>query len=387
MNFLIKIFIKDYQCTSDSNVRVKIGQLVSVVSIFLNILLAVTKLVVGIFANSISIQADAYNNFSDVGSNFATLIGFKLANKHPDTDHPYGHGRAEYISGLVISFMIILIGLQSAKEAIFKIIYKSDVNVSLITVIALILSIFVKLYMGYINNNIGKKIDSTSLKAAAKDSYNDVLSTFATLVSVMMSMFLNINIDGWIGLGVSIIVLRTGYGVFQDTILPLLGQAPKKEVVEAIEQLVMNYDGVTGIHDFIMHDYGPGRSFVTLHAEVDASENILVIHDQIDLAEREILEVFNIHATIHLDPVNYNDETVVELRSKVSDIVFNINEVYTIHDFRIVKGSSHTNVLFDVVIPIEDRTNEIELKKLIDSKIKEINSDYNTVIDIDRTYY
>lgn len=387
MNFLIKKFIKNYQDTESQEVREQYGSLVSVISILCNIVLACSKLLVGVISKSISIQADALNNFSDVGSNLATLFGFKLAGKHPDIDHPYGHGRYEYISGLMISFLILMVALQSLKEAIFKIFKPEEINFSYISVLVLFFSILVKLFMGRMNRVIGEKIQSSSLKAASQDSYNDMITTFAALISMFLSHYAALNIDGWIGLVVSLFVLKAGYEVFQDTLGPLLGQAPDKQLVKEIEDLVLSYDGVLGIHDFIMHDYGPGRSFVTLHAEVDSHSDILEIHDKIDLAEREILRKFKIHATIHLDPIDSQNEMVNELKKKVTQIIENINSEYTLHDFRIVTGPTHTNILFDVVIPASDTTDTTKLKQLIDKKVKEIDNHYFTVVEIDHAYY
>ena len=387
MNFLIKRFIKDYKQVENAKVREQYGFLVSIVSIVLNIILATSKLIVGFIANSISIQADALNNYSDVGSNLATLFGFKLASKHPDADHPYGHGRMEYISGLIISFLIFLVAFQSLKEALIKIVQPVAIQFSYISAGVLVMSIVVKLYMGFMNKEMGERINSSSLKAASQDSFNDTITTIAALVSMMLSHYASLNLDGWFGLFVSLFVLKAGMEVFKDTTNPLLGQAPDKKIVNDIEKLILSHEVILGIHDLMMHDYGPGRSFVTLHAEVDCHADLLQTHDEIDLIEREILENFNIHATLHMDPIDYKNEIVNELKEKVTKIIKSINDVYTLHDFRIVTGPTHTNILFDVVIPTEDTINVVELKKTIDSKIKEINPTYYSVIDIDRPYY
>ncbi len=387
MNFLIKRFIKDYKQVENAKVREQYGFLVSIVSIVLNIILATSKLIVGFIANSISIQADALNNYSDVGSNLATLFGFKLASKHPDADHPYGHGRMEYISGLIISFLIFLVAFQSLKEALIKIVQPVAIQFSYISAGVLVMSIVVKLYMGFMNKEMGERINSSSLKAASQDSFNDTITTIAALVSMLLSHYASLNLDGWFGLFVSLFVLKAGIEVFKDTTNPLLGQAPDKKIVNDIEKLVLSHEGILGIHDLMMHDYGPGRSFVTLHAEVDCHADLSQTHDEIDLIEREILENFNIHATLHMDPIDYKNEIVNELKEKVTKIIKSINDAYTLHDFRIVTGPTHTNILFDVVIPTEDTINVVELKKTIDNKIKEINPTYYSVIDIDRSYY
>lgn len=387
MQFLIKKCIKDYEQVDRREVRERYGTFVSIISIICNIVLATSKLIVGIFSKSISIQADALNNYSDVGSNLATLFGFKLASKHPDTDHPYGHGRIEYISGLIISFLILMVALQSLKESVMKIINPEVIQFSYVGIAVLVFSMLVKFLMAKMNNTIGERIHSTSLKAASQDSYNDMITTFAAMVGMLVSHFASWNIDGWIGLFVSFIVLKAGYDVFKDTVGPLLGQAPDKELVEGIANLVMSYQGILGIHDFMLHDYGPGRSFVTLHAEIDCHDDLLEIHDVIDLVEREILSRFNVHATIHMDPVDSTNEMINELKEKVIQIIEKINPVYTIHDFRLVSGPTHTNILFDVVLPPEDETNVIELKEKIDREVKRLDKNFFTVVEVDRAYY
>lgn len=387
MQFLIKKCIKDYEQVDQREVRERYGTFVSIISIICNIVLATSKLIVGIFSKSISIQADALNNYSDVGSNLATLFGFKLASKHPDTDHPYGHGRIEYISGLIISFLILMVALQSLKESVMKIIHPEVIQFSYIGIAVLMFSMLVKFLMAKMNKTIGERIHSTSLKAASQDSYNDMITTFAAMIGMLVSHFASWNIDGWIGLFVSLIVLKAGYDVFKDTVGPLLGQAPEKELVEGIANLVMSYQGILGIHDFMLHDYGPGRSFVTLHAEIDCHDDLLEIHDVIDLVEREILSRFNVHATIHMDPVDSTNEMINELKEKVIQIIEKINPVYTIHDFRLVSGPTHTNILFDVVLPPEDETNVIELKEKIDGEVKRLDKNFFTVIEVDRAYY
>lgn len=387
MQFLIKKYIKDYDQVEKREVRERYGTFVSIISIICNIFLATSKLFVGIFSKSISIQADALNNYSDVGSNLATLFGFKLASKHPDTDHPYGHGRIEYISGLIISFLILLVALQSLKESVMKIIEPEIIQFSYIGIAVLLFSLVVKFWMAKMNQKIGERIHSTSLKAASQDSYNDMMTTFAAMIGMLLSHFASWNIDGWIGLFVSFIVLKAGYDVFKDTVGPLLGQAPDRELVESIEKLVKSYQGIIGIHDLIMHDYGPGRSFVTLHAEVDCHADLLEIHDVIDLIEREILSRYHIHATIHMDPVDSTNEMVNELKVKVVQIIKGINEAYTIHDFRLVSGPTHTNILFDVVLPPGDESNVVALKEKIDQEVKRLDQNFFTVVEVDRAYY
>lgn len=383
---MIKHFVKDYENVENGAVRERYGIFASIISILCNLFLCAFKLLVGGISRSVSIQADAFNNLSDAGSNIATLFGFKLANKHPDIDHPYGHGRIEYITGMIIAFLILLVAFTSFKESITKMIHPEPVIFSVVTLTVLIGSILVKLWMGYFNKYIGKKIDSASLIAASQDSINDVISTLATVISVVFAYFSDFPLDGFMGFLVSIFVFRAGLEVLSDTMSPLLGQAPSANLVKDIHDFVMSYDGILGVHDMIVHDYGPSRLFVTLHAEVPADADILETHDQIDLIEREMNEKFGCLTTIHMDPVDINDPLTQKLKEMTSKVVKTINEQYTIHDFRIVSGPTHTNLIFDVVLPAEDRGHETELKKLIDKKIKEIDPSYFTVVNIDHSY-
>lgn len=386
VKWLMRHFIKDYEKTDDASVRERYGVVASIVCISCNIVLCCFKLFVGMLSNSVSIQADAFNNLSDAGSNIATLFGFKLSSKHPDSDHPYGHGRIEYITGMMIAFLILFVAFSSFKESVQKIFHPEMVNFSLITLAVLIASILVKLWMGYFNRFFGKKIDSPSLMASGQDSINDVISTSATLISVIFAYFNDFPIDGYIGLFVSLFVFKAGLEVFQDTAAPLLGQAPDPKLVSAIYSFVMEHEGIIGVHDMIVHDYGPSRLFVTLHAEVRSDADILKIHDQIDEIEREMMQKFGCLATIHMDPVDINDSLTNELREKTAILVASIDPVYTIHDFRIVSGPVHTNLIFDVVLPAEDRRDESELKALINQKVKAWNENYFVVLNIDHSY-
>ena len=292
--FIVKKFIPQYQETSLPIVREKYGILCSILSIICNGFMVVFKLLFGFLTQSVAIQADGLNNLSDMGSNLATLFGFKMAGKHPDADHPYGHGRYEYITGLVIAFLILLVAFSSLKESVMKIIEPQKVYFQIAAVIVLIVSILVKFWMSSFNKTAGELIQSTSLKAAAQDSLNDVMTTLATLLSLCFSLVTDLPLDGIIGAIVSLFVLKSGIDIFKDTVDPLLGQAPDKELVDEIYEYVMSFDKVIGIHDFMMHDYGPGRKYMTFHAEVNCCDNIMDIHDQIDLIERELLETFNI---------------------------------------------------------------------------------------------
>ena len=385
-NIILKTFVKDYTNTSHYKVREDIGILCSILSIAANFLMVVFKLAVGILTHSIAIYADAFNNLSDMGSNIATLIGFKLASKHPDSDHPYGHGRYEYIAGLVISFLIILVATTSLKDAIMKIIHPVQLHFHVGAVIVLIASIMIKLWMSSFNKKAGEMIASPSLKAASADSLNDVFVTLSTLLSLCVSLVLEFPIDGIMGAIVSLFVLKAGYDVFKETVSPLLGQAPDKELMDEIFENISKYDKILSIHDFMMHDYGPGRRFCSFHAEVDSRENIMVVHDQIDSLEREMLDKFHILTTIHMDPLDMDDEVSNNIREKVKYIINDINPHYSIHDFRMVSGPTHTNLIFDVLVPADDQIGHSVLKQMIYKRVKELDPTYYCVVQIDHSY-
>jgi cation diffusion facilitator family transporter len=386
ISFFSKRFVKDYENYQDPDVRQRYGIFCSIISIFANIALATFKLGIGFITNSVAIQADGLNNLSDVGSNVASLFGFKLANKHPDEEHPYGHGRMEYISGLIIAFLIVVVGLQSLKEAVLKILYPDEVTFSIVACIILVVSIGIKLWMSFFNKNIGEKINSSTLKAAGQDSINDVFTTSATLVALILSLYTTLPVDGIFGVVVSLVVLKAGYEIFNETINPLLGKAPDKELLLALEAFIKSYDVAIGVHDLVMHDYGPGRRFLTVHVEVDGNSDIMNVHDSIDDIERSVLKKFHILTTIHMDPIDTNDVLTNELRIIVEDIVTSINIEYSIHDFRIVSGPTHTNLIFDVLIPASDTIEHKELKKMINERIRETHKEYFTVIQIEHGY-
>lgn len=384
--FIVRKMIKDYQNTNNQKVREKYGMVCSVLSIVCNGIMVLFKLIFGFLTRSVAIQADGLNNLSDMGSNLATLFGFKLAGKHPDSDHPYGHGRYEYITGLVIAFLILLVAFSSLKESITKIFEPEVLNFQMTAVIVLVVSILIKLWMASFNKKAGKLIDSTSLKAAAQDSLNDVVTTLATLISLCLSLVTDLPIDGIIGTIVSLFVFKSGIDIFKETVDPLLGKAPDRELVNQIYEFVMSFDKVLNIHDFMMHDYGPGRQYMTFHAEVNCHDDMMEVHDQIDLIERELLERFHILTTIHMDPVDMDDCFTNELREKVMKIVNDINSAYSIHDFRIVRGPTHTNLIFDVLVPANDQIHHKELKQFIIQKVKEVNPSYFCVIQIDHSF-
>lgn len=386
INLLAKRFIKNYKEYTRQEVREQYGTLCSILSIILNIILVLFKYTIGLIVHSVSIQADALNNLSDVGSNLATLFGFKLASKHPDNDHPYGHGRFEYISGLIISFLILLVGFNSLKESITKIIHPQAIAYSNIAAMILVASIIIKLWMGMFNKEVGNKIQSASLLAASKDSINDVFTTLATLISLLLSLVTDLPVDGIIGSFVSIVVLKAGIEVCKDTINPLLGLAPDHELIKEIEKFIMSYDKPLGIHDLMMHDYGPGRMFMTLHVEVDCDDDIMEIHEEIDRIEKDIQEHFHIFTTIHYDPVDVGNPIIQECKAQVLMVIKEINHEYSIHDFRMVPGKDNTNLIFDVLVPANDHIDHKDLKQMIQTRIKKLHPNYTCVIEIDHSY-
>ncbi|MBR6514925.1 MAG: cation transporter [Clostridia bacterium] len=386
IRLLSLIFIKNREDTGNTEVRTAYGTLCGIFGIFLNILLFAAKLICGFVSGSIAIIADSFNNLADAGSSIVTLLGFRLANMKPDPEHPFGHGRFEYISGLVVSFAIILMGFELGKESISAVIDPEIVDYPTLSLIILAVSVAVKLYMAFYNRAIGKKISSSAMIATAKDSLNDAISTAVILVIALVSPYIPFAIDGWAGLVVSALILWAGIGSVKDTVSPLLGQRPEKEFVESIQQLVMSYPDVSGIHDLVVHDYGPGRLMISLHVEVPVSMNINDAHDMIDNIEVHLSNELNCHAVIHMDPVDYDDPKTVELRMMVINIVRTVCEGASIHDFRVVYGNTHTNLVFDVLVPYELKYTDSELKEKIQDSVKHTDSKLNCVIHIDKDY-
>ncbi len=385
VTILAKLFIKE-QGKKEDQVRKSYGTLCSILGIFLNVFLFAGKYIAGFLSGSIAIMADAFNNLSDAGSSGITLIGFIFAGKKPDSDHPFGHGRIEYLSGLGVAFLIMLMGVELGKSSIQKILHPQAVEISVVSVAILIVSIIVKLYMAYYNRRIGKKINSAAMTATATDSLSDAVSTTVVLLAMLFLHFTNVNIDGYCGMLVAILILVAGFEAAKDTISPLLGQAPEPEFVKHIESLVMAHDEVVGIHDLIVHDYGPGRVMISLHAEVPGDGDIFVLHDVIDVIERELEEVLHCDATIHMDPIDTNNETIAKYKAGVAELVASMKEVFTIHDFRMVAGTTHTNLIFDVVVPADYRKSEEALKKEIEQLVQEKWPECFTVIKVDRAY-
>lgn len=386
-NLIRKLFIKNYDDVTNPEVRTSYGTVFSIVSIISNTIMVIFKLFISFVTNSVSIRADALNNLSDVGSNIATLFGFKIANKHPDSDHPYGHGRMEYISGLIVSFLILLMGLSALKESFNKIVHPEVLHTSTLAIVILVVSILIKLVMSYINNKAGKTIDSDTLIAAGEDSRNDAIMTATTLVCLLIYQFTNIQIDAYAGFVVSLFVLKSGIDIFRGVLDTILGKAPDKELIKEVEKTVLAHEQIHGIHDLMFHDYGSSRQFLTFHAEVDAKEDIIKIHDAIDNIEREILEKYNVLTTIHMDPVDYGNTEIIQLKEKVISIVSSINSAYSIHDFRVVSGPSHTNLVFDCLLPASDKSSHEEIRNKIQNEVfKKIGKNYYCVIQVEHSF-
>ena len=386
IKLLAKIFIKDSQNTADSKVRVAYGYLCGAMGIALNILLFAGKIIAGTISGSVAVTADAFNNLSDAGSSIISLIGFRLASQKPDPHHPFGHGRFEYIASLIISIIIVLMGFELGKSSFEKIVAPQAVEYSAVTFAVLGVSVLVKLYMFFYNNSVGKKIDSATMRATAMDSISDAVSTGAVLISAVIAMFTNLALDGWMGLVVAAFIMVTGFKSAKETIDSLLGTPPSPEFVKQIEDMALQYDDIIGVHDMIVHNYGPGRTFVSLHAEVPSDGDIVAIHDTVDNAEREIAKELGCLVTIHMDPVDVHDEHTAQLREKVSEIIKQINPDITFHDFRVVSGPTHTNLIFDIVSPMDCGLSDQELADTIADKIHQCNESYFAVINVDKDF-
>ena len=386
ISLLSKWFIKDRDNVTDPAVRRAYGSLCGIVGIALNLLLFAGKFLAGVLSGSIAVTADAFNNLSDAGSSVITLLGFRLAGKKPDPDHPFGHGRIEYISGLIVSGLILLMAFELGKSSFEKILHPEAVDFSLLAIVILAVSVAVKLYMSFYNASVGKKIDSAAMKATAADSRSDAISTSAVLLAMLVGKWTDLMIDGYVGLLVAVLILIAGINAAKETIAPLLGQAPEEEFVKDIERIVMSHQPICGIHDLVVHDYGPGRVMISLHAEVPASGNILELHDIIDNAEFDLRNQLGCEATIHMDPIVTDDGLTGELRQRVAELVKTIDERMTIHDFRMVPGDSHTNLIFDAVIPYDDRLKKEEVEKRIKRLVEEMDGNYFAVVLVENSY-
>ena len=385
-NWLVKKFVHDYENVHDINVRASYGKLSGKVGIFCNAFLFAVKFIMGTISGSVSITADAVNNLSDAASSVISLIGFKMAEKPADEDHPYGHARYEYLSGLTVAVMIILSGLERFKTIFDKVLHPSTVDFSIALVIVLAVSILIKLWMAFFNKSLGKKINSSALEATAADSRNDVISTSAVLVAAVISHFFKINLDGYMGIAVAVFILYSGIGLVKDTLDPLLGKAPEPELVDYIQKKILSYDGVLGTHDLMIHDYGPGRKFASVHVEMAAEGDVLKSHDVIDNIERDFLSKDNLNIIVHYDPIVTKDDIVNDFRSWLMEQVKSIDPHLSIHDLRIVPGNSHTNLVFDCVMPHCINMSPSELKAEIRRLVNIKYPNYYCIITIDSSY-
>lgn len=383
-DLLVKLFVKNSDDILNPKVREQYGVLSGGVGIFCNIFLCIIKFFAGIITSSISITADAFNNLSDAGSSIVTLVGFRLAGKPADSEHPYGHGRYEYISALVISAVIIIMGVELFKSSVDKIIHPEAIDFSVASIVILVISIGVKLWMNLFNKKLGKHLDASAMLATAADSLNDCVATGVVLVSLLIGRYAHINVDGFAGVLVALFVLWAGWSTAKDTIEPLLGQAPDPVFVENVQKQITSHEEIIGIHDMIVHDYGPGRVIVSLHAEIPCDMNVMAAHDIIDTAEQEVREKFGCDISIHMDPVVVNDERTDSLKALLNGIVKNVDVRLSIHDFRITDGPLRTNLIFDLVVPFGFKMTDSEVAELVKAKLKEENEKYYAVIHIDK---
>ena len=386
ISVLAKWLIPNREQVEDGAVRRAWGALCGFVGIGLNILLFAGKLAAGTLSGSIAITADAFNNLSDAGSSVVTLLGFRLAGKKPDAGHPFGHGRLEYVSGLIVAGLILLMGAELAKSSVDKILHPEAVTFSWLAAGILLASIGVKLYMYLYNRAVGKKIKSAAMSATAADSLSDTAATSAVLLAMVIGKLTDVQLDGWVGLVVALFILWSAVQAARDTISPLLGQAPDPMLVKEIESLVMAHDTVVGIHDLVVHDYGPGRCIISLHAEVPADEQVLELHDVIDNIEEELAQKLHCEAVIHMDPVVVGDPTVTALHQQVAALVKTIDPRITIHDFRMVPGQTHTNLIFDAVIPFDERLTRQQVAERVRQMVSEMEGDYRAVVKVENSY-
>lgn len=380
---LLRLFVKNYRNTDDPKVRGAYGRLAGLVGLVCNLLLFAGKLVAGTLAGSVSVTADAVNNLSDASSSLVTLFGFKLAERPADEEHPYGHARMEYLSGLLVAVLILVIGVELAKSSVEKILHPETVEFSVLTLCVLIVSILVKLWMCLFCKKLGKAIDSTALEATAADSRNDVITTSAVLLGLLAGHFFRWRIDGWVGALVAVFILLSGWSIAKETISPLLGKQADRELVRRISDLVLGHPKILGIHDLMVHDYGPGQCFATVHVEMDMHENPLVCHDILDDIERDALRELHVHLVIHYDPVVTDDVELNHMRALVEKKLKQLDPRLSMHDFRMVRGPQHTNLIFDLAVPFDLSGKTAELKRRIDECVQFEDHKYYTVITFD----
>ena len=384
ISLLARLFIK--QSGDEQAVRKAYGILCGAVGIGFNVLLFIGKFFAGTLAGSIAITADAFNNLSDAGSSFVTLLGFQMAGQKPDSEHPFGHGRIEYLSGLAVSMLILLMGVELAKSSLQKILHPEPVDSSPVVIAILCVSIAVKLYMFSYNRRLGRKLNSSAMEATSMDSLSDSAATLAVLIATLVGHFTGLMIDGWCGILVAAFILWSGFNAAKDTLNPLLGTPPTREFVMQIRDIVMAHKSILGIHDLIVHDYGPGRVMISVHAEVSASENVLELHDEIDNVESELREKLGCEAVIHMDPIVTDDGITEETRQRVAALVHCIDDEINIHDFRMVVGPTHTNVIFDAVVPFKFRLTDAEVREKIEAAVRALDGNYYAVVNVERPY-
>ena len=386
LNLLAKVFIKETPEMPWPEVRRRYGVLCGAYGIFLNLLMSLGKLLAGSLSGSIAITADALNNLSDATSSVITMVGFRLSGKKPDADHPFGHGRFEYVSGLIVSMVIVVMGFELMLTSVRKILTQEPVSFSPVTLGILLVSILLKLYMMLYNRRIGKRFSSATLRATAADSLSDCIATTVVLLCMVIGYFFSLSLDGYAGALVALFILYTGISAAKEIISQILGNPPDPDLVQKIHDLVMESDVIVGIHDMIVHDYGPGKVFVSLHAEVPMEGNVLELHDAIDNVELRLRKELGCLAVIHMDPIATQDKHVAEVRSQVAEKIRELDPAATIHDFRMVPGTTHNNLIFDVVVPFQLKLLDDEIIQRVDQLVKDIDSRYNAVVEVDRSY-
>ncbi len=385
IGFLSRIFIKDRDNFSDAEVRSKYGFLCGILGIILNFLLFCFKMLAGTVANSVSVCADAFNNLGDAGSSVVTLFGFKAAAMKPDCDHPFGHGRYEYISGFTVAILIVVMGVEFVKSSVEKILSSdSDSTFSLVTAVILALSIAVKVYIYVYNRGVGRKIDSPALEAAGTDALGDCVATGVILGSSVVSHFTSLNLDGWCGLAVSLFIIYSGINAAKETVDPLLGKPPSREFVDEVTSILMSHEEILGIHDLVVHDYAPGHIMISVHAEISDKSDLILAHELVDDVEQEISTRLKCEAVIHMDPISTDNDLVNETKKRVSQTLLSLHPAITLHDFRMVEGNNHTNLIFDAVVPFDVKDEDEGIKKKISALVKELDEKYNAVVKIDR---
>ncbi len=386
VSLLIKILVNDYNNTGDDRVRRGYGVVCGTVGILLNIVLCCVKVFAGMLSGSIAIITDAVNNLTDAGSSIVNVVGFKMAGRKPDTEHPFGHGRIEYVSGLIISIIIIVLGVELGKTSIARIIDPRDIITSKTVFTVMLISIGVKIYMYLYNKKIGNRISSVSLQAAAVDSFTDAIATTAVLISVVIFEFTGVVVDGWCGLIVSVFIIYSGISSVKTTVDPLLGVKPDPEYVNIIEKFILSQNNILGMHDLVIHNYGPGRSMISLHVEVPANGSLVEMHDIVDNIERKLKEALNCECVIHMDPMVIDNSISMRMRDYVGVIVTNVDPSLRINDFRMVQGTTHTNLIFDLVIPHDFQYSDEEVVDIIQQRVRQLPGDLYAVINVEKPY-